>query len=106
MAIHELATNAVKYGALSTPDGIVRVSWRFDHGAERPQFVLTWVEENGPNVIEPSTRGFGMTLIERGFAHELSGEASIAFSASGVRAMLSAPLGESIYAPRTTMARS
>jgi two-component system CheB/CheR fusion protein len=101
MAVHELATNAVKYGALSTPEGIVRVTWRFDESAAPPQFVLTWIEENGPAIAEPSKRGFGITLIERGFAHELSGEASIAFSASGVRAQLSAPLGESIYAPRT-----
>ncbi len=106
MAVHELATNAVKYGALSTPEGVVRVSWRFDQEATPAQFVLSWVEENGPDVIEPSTRGFGMNLIERGFAHELSGEANIAFSATGVRAMLSAPLGESIYAPRNVAAGS
>jgi two-component system CheB/CheR fusion protein len=101
MAVHELATNAVKFGALSRPEGIVRVTWRFDETTTPPQFVLTWVEENGPEIAEPSKRGFGMTLIERGFAHELSGEASVAFSASGVRAQLTAPLGESIYAPRT-----
>jgi two-component system CheB/CheR fusion protein len=106
MAVHELATNAAKYGALSTPDGIVRVTWRFDQTATPPKFVLTWAEENGPEITGPSKRGFGMTLIERGFAHELSGEASIAFSTGGIRAILSAPLGESIYAPLNPAARS
>jgi two-component sensor histidine kinase len=65
------------------------------------RFVLNWVEENGPEITEPSKRGFGMTLIERGIAHELSGEASIVFSAAGVRAQLAVPLGEGVYAPRT-----
>ena len=100
MAVHELAANAMKYGALSVPEGLVQVRWTVEDGVKPGQFVLTWSEENGPAVTPPSKSGFGMTLIERGFAHELSGEASIQFPTSGVRATLRAPLGEAVYVPR------
>jgi len=93
MALHELATNAVKYGALSVPDGRVRVSWALAPGmAERLD--LTWTESDGPPVSPPTQRGFGSRLIERGLAAELSGEASIRFEPTGVvcqiRALLDA----------------
>ena len=96
MAFHELATNAVKYGALSVPEGTVRVMWRIDGALGQQQLVLDWIEENGPAVRQPSRRGFGMTLIERGFAHELSGAASVSFCAGGVHATLRAPLGDAV----------
>jgi PAS domain S-box-containing protein len=65
MAIHELATNAAKYGALSTPNGLVRVTWHLsDHGAE---LALQWEEAGGPQVLPPSRRGLGMTMLERAF---------------------------------------
>jgi two-component system CheB/CheR fusion protein len=99
MAIHELATNAMKFGALSAPEGRVQVIWRVDDRVTPAQFELTWTEENGPKVATPSKTGFGMTLIERGFAHELSGEASIKFPESGVQATLRAPLGAAVYVP-------
>ncbi len=93
MALHELATNAVKYGALSVPDGRVRVSWALAPGmAERLD--LTWTEIDGPPVEPPTRRGFGSRLIERGLAAELSGEAAIRFEPAGVvcqiRALLDA----------------
>ncbi|WP_419252327.1 PAS domain-containing protein [Caulobacter sp. ErkDOM-YI] len=93
MALHELATNAVKYGALSVPDGHVRLSWALAPGmAERLD--LTWTEIDGPPVSPPTRRGFGSRLIERGLAAELSGEASIRFEPAGVvchiRALLDA----------------
>ena len=100
MAVHELATNAIKYGALSTPDGVVHVDWRFEPQETPPQFVLEWRETNGPLVTAPERRGFGTTLIERGFAHELSGQANIDFTATGVQAVLRAPVGNAIYPPR------
>jgi two-component system CheB/CheR fusion protein len=102
MAIHELATNAMQYGALSVPEGRVRVIWRLDDSVTPTRFILTWTEENGPPVATPSKTGFGMTLIERGFAHELSGEASITFPGSGVQATLIAPLGAAVYVPRAS----
>ncbi|MBV9566722.1 MAG: PAS domain S-box protein [Hyphomicrobiales bacterium] len=66
LALHELATNATKYGSLSTPGGSVDLSWVVDHqdGAER--LSLIWRETGGPPVKAPSRRGFGTSLIERG----------------------------------------
>lgn len=95
MALHELATNAVKYGALSIPAGHVRVSWTVtspqDDG-ERARLVLTWREFDGPPVSPPSRRGFGSRLIERGLAAELSGEAHIDFRPDGVVCRIEAGL--------------
>jgi PAS domain S-box-containing protein len=94
MALHELATNAVKYGALSTAEGRVTIAWTVDiqDGAERLD--LTWTETGGPPVTAPERRGFGSRLIERGLAAELSGEAEIRFEPTGVvcqiRALLDA----------------
>ncbi|MET3665225.1 PAS domain-containing protein [Caulobacter sp. 1776] len=94
MALHELATNAVKYGALSTPDGRIRLAWDLcpDPGAERLD--LVWTETGGPPVKPPTVRGFGSRLIERGLAAELSGSATIDFQPEGVvcriRALLEA----------------
>ena len=98
MAIHELATNAIKYGALSVPEGSVTIIWRFEYIGGEKQLVLEWVEANGPAVQSPGRRGFGTTLIERGLAHELSGEARVDFDVKGVRARLQAPVGAAVAA--------
>ena len=81
LAVHELATNAGKYGALSTPDGRVTVSWRLtdDGGIE-----LSWSEIGGPPVDPPTRRGFGSTLIERALAMETGGRANIHYLRTGV----------------------
>ncbi|MDB5474824.1 MAG: hypothetical protein JWP49_335 [Phenylobacterium sp.] len=71
MVLHELATNAVKYGALSTAAGLVTIAWRAD-GAER--LILTWCEQGGPPVTAPKKSGFGSRLIRR-LARQLGGEA-------------------------------
>jgi two-component system CheB/CheR fusion protein len=96
MAVHELATNAVKYGALSELQGKVCVTWRFLEEDGREAFVLDWIEKDGPPVAHPTRRGFGMTVIERGFAHELGGHASVDFARDGLRARLKAPVGPSV----------
>ncbi|MBV9993651.1 MAG: PAS domain-containing protein [Caulobacteraceae bacterium] len=87
LALHELATNAVKYGALSTDTGRVEVSWRSlsDGG-----FELTWIERGGPPVSPPARRGFGSTLLERVTGRELGGKVSIEFRPDGVRVVLTA----------------
>ncbi len=96
MALHELATNAVKYGALSTPAGQVRVAWSVEpagvQGRVRPHLILTWTETGGPPVSPPTRRGFGSRLIERGLAAELSGEAHIDFQPDGVVCRIEAGL--------------
>ncbi len=93
MALHELATNAVKYGALSMPSGQVRIDWSVAPGPDGgPQLSLTWRESGGPPVSPPSRRGFGSRLIERGLASELSGEAHIDFRPDGVVCRIQAGL--------------
>ena len=92
MAIHELATNAVKYGALSVPSGNVTVTWTLEQHADEQHLILNWVEGDGPPVVVPAKRGFGTTLIERGIAHDLSGEAHLDFLPGGVQATLRAVL--------------
>lgn len=95
MAIHELATNASKYGALSGPEGDVAVTWAVEGDGDDRTLVLDWLEQNGPPVAPPAKRGFGALLIEHGLAHDLSGEARIEFLTAGVRASVRAPLGRS-----------
>jgi len=97
MAIHELATNAMKYGALSVPDGLVNITWCFQDASDGQELAVDWIEMNGPTVNPPTRRGFGTTLIERGFAHELSGRATLEFDPRGVRAKLRAPVGAAVY---------
>jgi PAS domain S-box-containing protein len=82
MALHELATNAAKYGALSAPHGRVRVAWRRT-GPDRLR--LDWVESGGPPVTPPERRGFGSELIEKVLASELHGEVRLEFPPEGVR---------------------
>ncbi|MFC7473895.1 PAS domain-containing protein [Dankookia sp. GCM10030260] len=97
MALHELATNALKYGALSVPAGHVEVHWEV---APRPtpRFRLTWRERGGPPVVPPAVRGFGTKLVERGLAHDLGGTAWIDFVPEGVTGRVEAPLA-GIVAP-------
>jgi two-component sensor histidine kinase len=81
MALHELATNAVKYGALSNEAGYVEVGWSLTG----EQFVLTWQEFGGPAVIAPTRTGFGSRMIERALASTLGGPAKLDYLPSGVR---------------------
>ena len=81
MALHELCTNAVKYGALSNEDGHVAVSWR-QSGPERA-FGLMWVERGGPPVTAPTRRGFGTRMLQ-GLAREIGGEARLEFAREGL----------------------
>jgi two-component system, chemotaxis family, CheB/CheR fusion protein len=76
LVMHELATNAAKYGALSVAGGRVDVAWRIIGGAP-PRLELTWTEHGGPRIAGPMKRGFGTELIERGVRFELQGEAKI-----------------------------
>jgi two-component sensor histidine kinase len=82
MALHELATNAIKYGALSHQRGHIEIRWELD--PDRPGFVLlTWRESDGPPVSAPAARGFGTRLLERAFA-ATDGEVQLRFLAEGV----------------------
>jgi len=88
MGIHELATNAVKYGAFSVPDGRVTVTWTLEPDLLR----LSWIERNGPPVQPPARRGFGARLLERGLAAELSGAVELTYDAAGLVCQMALPL--------------
>jgi PAS domain S-box-containing protein len=96
LALHELATNATKYGSLSTRIGHVDVNWRVTRGTDGSpaRFCLTWREVGGPEVRTPSRRGFGSRMIERSLAAYFRGEASIAYPPEGVVFTLNCPLDE------------
>ncbi len=89
LALHELGTNAGKYGALSVPDGRIALDWTVT--ADRLQ--LSWRESAGPPVVPPERRGFGSRLIERSLAAELGGTVEIDFRPEGVICSVDAPLG-------------
>lgn len=89
LAIHELATNAAKYGALSTTRGRVHVNWSL---AGSDQAEIHWREEGGPPVKEPTRRGFGRDLIEKIVAHELRSEVDLRFLPDGVECRLKVPV--------------
>ena len=96
MAVHELATNAAKYGALSTPAGKIAITWRVTPG-DPPHLALRWQERDGPAVMPPSRRGFGTRLIQRMLANELSGEVELAFEPTGVVCSVRAPLAGATF---------
>jgi two-component sensor histidine kinase len=93
MALHELATNAGKYGALSVDGGAVAVDWRIVEKGGSERLVIVWRESGGPPVTAPARRGFGATVIQRGPAHELGAEVDLRFPATGVECEISLPLG-------------
>jgi len=91
LAIHELATNAAKYGALSSEAGEVAVAWDIAEGEPR-RLRLTWEERGGPPVAPPARRGFGSRLIEEGLASELRGSVVMEYRPAGVLCTVDAPL--------------
>jgi PAS domain S-box-containing protein len=87
LALHELATNAVKFGALSVDTGHVDLRWKL---LPSGGFELIWTESGGPSVAQPTRRGFGSTLLEQVTSRELNGETVIEYRPSGVRARFTA----------------
>ncbi len=94
MAIHELATNASKYGALSGTQGDVTVRWHARDEGGQPWLHLSWTESGGPAVTPPARRGFGTRLITEGLAFELDGEATLDYAETGVSCVIHVPLSE------------
>jgi two-component sensor histidine kinase len=88
LALHELATNAAKYGSLSCHDGRVEIAWE----ANADQLHLSWRESGGPPVVPPSRRGFGTRLIEGGAVRDMEGDAHLEFAPDGVRCLITAAL--------------
>lgn len=93
MALTELATNAVKYGALSSETGTLSVVWRLHAQADTPVLSLEWSERGGPPVRPPTQRGFGTRLIERCIEQDLGGDLDLVFDPAGVSCFISLPIG-------------
>lgn len=100
LALHELATNAAKYGALSRSEGRVTIGW----SAVAGELNLSWVEQGGPPVKPPVRTGFGTRLFQRGLARELQGTVAVTFEPEGVRCQIRCPL-ERASRRRATAAR-
>ena len=90
MALHELATNAGKYGALSSGEGRVHISWQVG-AAETPTFMMSWLEEGGTKVARPTRKGFGQMVIGRMVEAAVDGKAEIDYRESGLSWKLCAP---------------
>jgi two-component sensor histidine kinase len=91
LALHELATNAAKHGALSVPGGRVEVAWGLEGDANERVLRLGWRELGGPPVAATSRHGFGRTLIEQGLRHDLGGEVALEFRPEGLACELRVP---------------
>jgi two-component sensor histidine kinase len=93
LAIHELATNATKYGALSCAQGRLEIAWDVTrHAAGENVFELTWTESGGPRVAEPEVSGFGRLAIERSLANTVDGAVALDFRPAGLICTIRAPL--------------
>jgi len=98
LAVHELSTNAAKYGALSVPGGAVRVRWACaNNGAEERRFRMVWSERGGPPVSPPEQRGFGQVVMEQLTARALQGTADLQFRPEGVRWTLDIPASHILW---------
>ncbi|MBW0145400.1 HWE histidine kinase domain-containing protein [Sphingomicrobium clamense] len=98
MALHELSTNAAKYGSLSNDDGSVEIEWQIKHVGNLETFKLTWQEMNGPEVVPPTKTGFGSTLIASSLRASLRGAVEIDYARAGLHVTVTAP-----YASLTEM---
>ena len=92
MILHELATNATKYGALSTKAGTVSIGWRVEKSGTTLHLCFDWAESGGPTVIAPKKQGQGTRFIERSTTYELKGSIDLNYAADGMRALLQFPL--------------
>ena len=90
MALHELITNAIKYGSLSTPNGRVKLIWDTHQSDAGTHLHLDWTEYDGPSVTPPKRRGFGTILLERLLAPQLDGKISTDFAPEGLRVRIEA----------------
>jgi PAS domain S-box-containing protein len=98
LALNELATNAIRYGALSNDTGLVEVMWREDAAGQNALFRFSWRESGGPAVLPPAKRGFGSQLVQRGLAADFNGEVEMRYEPDGLICVLTAPVAHLRYA--------
>lgn len=96
LALHELATNALKYGALSQPAGHIDINWHIEKGNSPDKLVFDWRERGGPGVAPPQRKGFGTEMLERTLAFEFKARTSLKFDAAGVHCTIVIPLTRQI----------
>ena len=96
MTFHELCTNAVKYGSLSVPEGVVKIQWSIETIGARHWLALSWRESGGPLVKTPSQTGYGMKLITRAAAVEAGSSVKHQFEPGGVTCKIRVPLDEGL----------
>jgi two-component sensor histidine kinase len=99
MALHELTTNAVRYGALSVATGYVRVQWSVDEIEGVRKLHLEWSEFGGPPVSEPQHQGFGSTLLQRVLPMQCHAEVNVQYHREGLQFQMDAPLVEQRLVP-------
>ncbi|MDX6749503.1 HWE histidine kinase domain-containing protein [Geminicoccaceae bacterium 1502E] len=98
LAIHELATNAAKHGALSVARGEVRLAWGLEQGTADTELCIRWVESGGPPARAPGRRGFGHRLVEESIGHGLGGRSRLEFPEGGLRCIITIPAGHAVAA--------
>jgi two-component sensor histidine kinase len=98
LALHELSTNAVKYGALAQPAGRLQISWREEIGEGNRRIVLEWAESGVamPEGTRPARKGYGSHLIERALAYQLGAQTRLEFGGDGVRCTVAVPVKRKI----------
>ena len=92
LAIHELCTNATKYGALSSEEGRIEIVWGYEPASAPEQFFLRWTERNGPPVAEPTRTGFGSRMIKTALAQSVGGDATWRYDAGGIECEIRLPV--------------
>jgi PAS domain S-box-containing protein len=92
VALHELATNAVEYGAFSDNQGRIEISWTSEPSAGGDRLLFSWREHDGPQVAVPTHKGFGSWVIERGLAHELGGIVTLDYREQGIVCTIDIPV--------------
>jgi two-component sensor histidine kinase len=92
IAFNELATNAVKYGALSNAAGSILIEWTTETSPAGERLLLNWTEKDGPPVTPPAHKGFGSRVIERGLAHELESTIHLDYRPDGLVCTMDIPL--------------
>jgi two-component sensor histidine kinase len=91
--VHELATNAVKHGALSSAGGSIAISWRVQQAGDgQPVLALDWAEAGGPPVAPPRRKGFGSRVLDGVVRHQLGGNAMLDWATEGLQCRLLVPL--------------
>jgi two-component sensor histidine kinase len=94
MIVHELATNAAKYGALSNSSGKIALGWKVGPHNGGPALSLAWTERGGPPVKKPRSGGFGLRFMQRSLEYEFEGALDLRFAPRGLHAVLHIPMRE------------